>query len=168
MKAIVLDSGAFIQGYNPGGTSTESFTVPAVRSELKSEAAKTRFDNAALSGALKVIYPEEHYVERVEKAAMRMGESGALSITDKQILALGLLLASRGYRPLIVTDDYSVQNMARDLELPYRGLTTQGITKRIQWEIYCPGCRKKFDEPQPEDICPVCGTRLKRKPKRTY
>lgn len=164
MKAIVLDTSAFIQGYNPGGTNTETFTVPLVRGELK-ENSKTRFDNAATSGVLKVITPEEHYLEMVENATMQMGESEELSRTDKHVLALGLQIANEGYEPIIISEDYSVQNMAKDLDLDYQGLATPGIKKKIKWEIYCPGCRKTFSKPQPEDICPICGTKLKRKPK---
>jgi UPF0271 protein len=164
MKAIVLDTSAFIQGYNPGGTAIETFTVPLVRGELK-ESSKTRFDNAAASGVLKVLTPEEHYLEMVENATMQMGESEALSRTDKHVLALGLQLANEDYEPILVSEDYSVQNMAKELDLDYQGLATPGIKKKIEWEIYCPGCRKTFQKPQPEDICPICGTKLKRRPK---
>ena len=166
MKAIVLDTSAFIQGYNPGGTNIETFTVPTVRTELKNN-LKTRFDNSVTSGVLKLIPPEEHYIEMVENSTMQMGESEALSKTDKNILALGLQLANENYDPIIVSEDYAIQNMARELGIDYQGLATPGIKKKIEWEIYCPGCRRTFNKSQPENVCPICGTKLKRRPKKS-
>jgi UPF0271 protein len=165
MKATVLDTSAFIQGYNPGGTNIKNFTVPIVRTELRGN-SKTRFDNSVTSGVLKLVSPEDHYVDMVENSTTQMGESDALSKTDKNILALGLQLDNEGYDPIIVSEDYAVQNMARELGINYQGLATPGIKKKIKWEIYCPGCRRTFKKPQPEDICKICGTKLKRRPRK--
>lgn len=166
MKAIVLDTSAFIQGYTPGRTGIISFTVPLVRGELKDDNAKIRFDNAVFSGVLIVKSPQDHYLEIVEIATMKMGESEALSKTDKHVLALGMQLVNQNYKLTIVSDDYSVQNIAEELSINYIGLTTPGIKKRIEWEIYCPGCKKIFSKSQHENICPICGTKLKRRPKK--
>jgi UPF0271 protein len=165
MKSIVLDTSAFIQGYNPGVINIETYSVPTVRTELRGN-SKTRFDNLVTSGVIKLVSPEAHYVQMVENSTMQMGEYDALSITDKKILALGLQLANEGYDPIIVSEDYAVQNMARELDIDYQGLATPGIKKKIEWEIYCPGCRRTFKKPQLEDVCPICATKLKRRPRK--
>ncbi len=118
------------------------------------------------TGRLKVVEPEERHLDAVEDESLRMGESHALSATDKQVLALGLQLRDGELEPVIVSDDYSVQNMAETLGLRHRGLATPGIKKRYTWTLYCPGCRREYAEPQIDDVCPVCGTELKRKPVR--
>jgi UPF0271 protein len=112
------------------------------------------------------VEPKESYLDIVEDESLRMGESQALSATDKQVLALGLQLRDEMLEPVIVSDDYSVQNMADALGLRHRGLATPGIKRQFTWTLYCPGCRREYAKPQPDDVCPICGTELKRRPSR--
>ena len=93
-----------------------------------------------------------------------MGEVRALSDTDHSILGLTYQLSKEGIDVMLISDDYGVQNLADELGLKYTGLVTKGIKRRYQWIHYCPGCRKKSDEAQYDNICPICGTGLKRKP----
>ena len=164
MLSLVLDSSAFIQGLDPQNEA--AYTVPLVVEELRDEFTAARLRSMEATGRLKVVEPEQWLLDVVEGEALRMGESHALSATDKQVLALGLQLRNDGLEPVIVSDDYSVQNMADALGLGHRGLATPGIKRRFTWTLYCPGCRREYTEPQPEDVCPVCGTVLKRKPVR--
>ena len=164
MLSLVLDSSAFIQGLDPQNEA--AYTVPLVVEELRDEFTAARLRSMEATGRLKVVEPEQWLLDVVEGEALRMGESHALSATDKQVLALGLQLRNDGLEPVIVSDDYSVQNMADALGLGHRGLATPGIKRRFTWTLYCPGCRREYSEPQPDDVCPVCGTGLKRKPVR--
>ncbi|MGD2201261.1 MAG: hypothetical protein PVJ38_06505, partial [Candidatus Bathyarchaeota archaeon] len=93
-----------------------------------------------------------------------LGEERALSKADVQVLALGLQLKAAGATPIIVSDDYAVQNVADRLNIEFKGLTTTGIKRRYRWITYCPGCKKTFHEPEGGNSCPVCGTELKRRP----
>jgi rRNA maturation endonuclease Nob1 len=52
------------------------------------------------------------------------------------------------------------------MSLGFQSLSTRGIQRRFEWTIYCPGCRRVFEEPQRGGVCPICGTQLKRKPGR--
>ncbi|MBN2336106.1 hypothetical protein JXL21_11150 [Candidatus Bathyarchaeota archaeon] len=162
MGALVLDTSAFIQGFDPPGESL--YTVPLVEAELGDALTLIRLRSAVAAGRLIVAEPEESYTDRLEAETLGMGESLALSETDKQVLALGLQLSERGLEPTVVSDDYSVQNMAEALGLRHRGLATPGIKRQLRWVLYCPGCRREFGGPQPDGVCPVCGTELKRKP----
>lgn len=163
MAVLVLDTSAFIQGLDPVGG--EMYTVPLVEGELRDEIALTRLRSSVAAGKLAVVEPEGRYVDLLEERTLEMGESQALSATDKQVLSLGLQLKEGGLDPVIVSDDYSVQNVAEALGLRHRGLATPGIRRRFTWTLYCPGCRREYGEPQPDGMCPVCGTPLRRKPK---
>jgi len=164
LLSLVLDSSAFIQGLDPQDEA--AYTAPLVVEELRDGLTTSRLRSMEATGRLKVVEPEQRFLDVVEDESLRMGESHALSATDKQVLALGLQLRDDDLEPVIVSDDYSVQNMADALGLGHRGLATPGIKRRFKWTLYCPGCRREYPEPQPDDVCPVCGTELKRKPVR--
>lgn len=164
MKAIILDASAFIQGYESSKSDMIHYTVPAVKEELRDEVTLLRYESSVASGKLREVQPEPAYAKRLEGVAQEMGEAHKLSQADKQLLSLGLQLMAEGDEPIIVSDDYSVQNMADRLGIGYRGLATRGIKRRLRWSIYCPGCRRTYDLMPEGGVCLVCGTELKRKP----
>ena len=164
-RAILLDTTAFIIGYEASDVDVEHYTVPAVREELrKGGLPQLRLETAMRTGRLKVVSPESRYVSEAEAVAAALGEVDVLSHTDRELLALGLQLMAEGKNPVVVSDDYSIQNVADRLGLRYTSLTTHGIKRRFDWVIYCPGCRRAFSRIQPGGICPACGTALRRKP----
>jgi len=166
-RAILLDTSAFIMGYEVSDVGGEHYTVPAVLEELrKGTLHQLRIEAAMRAGRLKALSPEGRYVSEVEAAAAELGETGALSHADRMLLALGLQLMVEGKNPVVVSDDYSVQNVADRLGLRYTSLATPGIKRRFDWEIYCPGCRQRFSGLKPGGACPVCGTALRRRPVR--
>lgn len=164
-NTVLLDTSAFIMGYEVSDVDAEHYTVPAVQLELRKGGFPwLRLDTALRTNRLKMLRPENQYVEEVEKVALELGEMGVLSYADTELLALGLQLGDEGKNTIVVSDDYSVQNVADRLGLRYRGLATPGIKRRFEWAVYCPGCRRSFRRSQPGGLCPVCGTTLKRKP----
>ena len=164
-NVLLLDTSAFILGYMATDTNAEHYSVPAVRDELiEGSLNRLRFDNAVSTGHLKVLDPALKFLEELREVAREMGEEGVLSITDKQLLALGLSLLSQGKVSTVVSDDYSVQNMANRLGLGFKSLATPGIQRRFDWIVYCPGCRRRFEDLQKGKTCPICGTELKRRP----
>jgi len=166
LKAVLLDASALIQGYQVVDPELEHYTVPAVLGEVRDDFQRARIESAVQTGSLKVVPPNGSYTDSVEEAVKEMGEGGSLSDADIQFLSLGLQMKAEGKQPVIVSDDYSVQNMADRLGIPYRGLATPGIRRRLKWVVYCPGCGRRFRDARPGEPCPVCGTRLKRKPER--
>ncbi|UCH57080.1 MAG: hypothetical protein JSV18_07020 [Candidatus Bathyarchaeota archaeon] len=164
-RVLLLDTSAFIAGYGAGVVGEEHYTVPAVRDELREGGLpRIRFENAVQAGSLKLLSPDPQSLEELKWVARELGEEGSLSEVDLQLLALGLSLKYKGLDPIIVSDDYSIQNVADRLELGFRSLATAGIKERFHWVIYCPGCRRAFQTIQEGNICPVCGTTLKMKP----
>ena len=161
----VLDTSAFIAGYGGPGSGEALYTVPAVKGEVREGGLQRfRLENAERAGLLTVLEPEENYRKEVQRVLAEMGEIGVLSEADTQILSLGLQLKTEGNKTVIVSDDYAVQNIADRLGLGIKSLRTQGIKRRYKWITYCPGCRRTFEDPPADRVCPVCGTRLKRRP----
>lgn len=125
-----------------------------------------RFNTAIESGKLKVRRPNTRFLNRVKEASRTVGDVRFLSDVDMQVLALALELKSNGHAPLIVTDDYSIQNVANQIAVNFASLMTFGIRFRLHWLLYCPACHRKYPPDYKPRLCEVCGTRLKRKPLR--
>ena len=163
-NALIRDATAIIQGYEHPDSMIRIYTVPQVVNEIRDTIPKLRLEAWINAGKITVMEPDTQHVEDIESETRKMGESRNLSTPDKMVLALALQLKTDEGEPMIVSDDYSVQNMASKLGIKYISIAVKGIKRRIEWEIYCPGCRRRYDRPQSEGICPVCGTALKRRP----
>jgi len=164
LRALVLDTSAFIQGFNSSDSNTKLYTTAKVIDEIRDEMARIRAANWGQTGKLIIETPSENSIQYILSHSRRMGEARSLSETDHSVLALTYQLSNKGIEATLLSDDYSVQNLADELGLDYTGMNTIGIKRRFQWIHYCPGCRKQYPEPQPENICPICGTELRRKP----
>ena len=165
---MVLDTSAFLVGFDPFSVSEDQATVPKVKEEIrKNSMSWVRFKTAVENGKLKVKSPSEEYWNKVKASANRVGDSFFLSETDLQILALALELRAEGCTPQIVTDDYSIQNVATQMGIDFVSLATFGIRRLLEWVRYCPACHKKYPANYNSTECAVCGTALKRKPRKT-
>jgi UPF0271 protein len=125
-----------------------------------------RFKTAVENGKLKVKAPSEEHWNQVKASANSVGDTFFLSETDLQVLALALELKTEGYTPQIVTDDYSIQNVATQVGIEFVSLATFGISRLLEWVRYCPACHKEYPVDYNSMECAVCGTTLKRKPRR--
>ncbi len=164
MKVLVLDTSAFVMGFNPLSVELRAFTVPAVERELSlTSLAKVRFSASRDSHRLEVRMPSEASQSHVREESLKLGEQLVLSEADSQILALALDLRSDGLEPVVVSDDYAVQNVAEKLSIGYTSLATFGITYEFNWILYCPACFRRYSQTYPYPECQVCGTVLKRK-----
>jgi len=167
-QAIVLDTSAFVAGFDPFSLSEEQVTVPKVEEEIKRNSmVKMRFEAALESGKVKVKAPSQEFVSKVKEASSKIGDSFKLSETDTELLALALELKSSGYNSKIVSDDYSIQNVATKLEIEFLALATFGIKRLLEWIRYCPACYREYPANASFKKCQICGTELKRKPRRT-
>jgi UPF0271 protein len=166
-RVIVLDTSALLAGFDPFSISEEQYTIPMVKEEITGNSMLgVRFKTAIESGKLKVKAPDKTFLDAVKTSANIIGDTFFLSKTDLQILALALEFKAHGFSPLIATDDYSIQNVADQLNIEFVSLATFGIRFRLQWLRYCPACRRKYPADYKFSKCEVCGTELKRKPMR--
>ena len=167
-RVIVLDTSAFLAGFDPFSLGAEQVTVPKVEEEiLRNSMIKLRFETAIESGKLKVKAPTQEFLNKAKESASKVGDSFKLSEADMQLLALALELKAAGYRPQIVTDDYSIQNVATKIGIDFLVLATFGIKRLLQWIRYCPACHREYPADCKTKECQICGTELKRKPRRT-
>jgi UPF0271 protein len=125
--------------------------------------AGVRFKTAMDSGKLIMRPPKKTFIDKVKASATLIGDAFFLSDADIQVLALALELKADGYSPLIVTDDYSIQNVANQMDIEFTSLATFGIRFRLQWIRYCPACHKKYPADYKSRKCEVCDTELRRK-----
>ena len=164
----MLDTSAFLAGFDPFSLGEEQVTIPKVGEEIRTNSmAWVRFNTAVESGKIKIKSPSEEHMSKVKASARKIGDSYLLSETDSQLLALALEYKSEGYNPQIVTDDYSIQNVATQMGIEFLALATFGIRRLLEWIRYCPACHKQYPTNCSFNTCQVCGTELKRKPKRT-
>jgi UPF0271 protein len=167
-RALVLDTSAFLAGFDPFSLSEEQETVPKVEEEIRKKSMIwVRFETAIENGKLKIKKPSEEFLNEAKASASEVGDSYLLSETDVQLLALALELKALGYNPQIVTDDYSIQNVATKSGIEFLALATFGIKRLLEWKRYCPACHKEYPANYSFKDCQVCGTELKRKPRRT-
>lgn len=166
-KVIVLDTSAFIAGFDPFSVKEQEYTVPLVVKEISEKTMNyLRFKTAEECGKLKVETPKKEYVDQIRHCATEVGDSFFLSNTDIQLLALAAELKADGSCPLIATDDYSIQNVARKMDIESTPLGTLGIRKHLEWMRYCPACHRRYSANFRSKTCEICGTTLKRKPRR--
>jgi len=160
-----LDTSALIAGFDPFAIKEKAYSTPLVKEELKSGSTPNlRFQTAVENKKLEVKQPESKFIDVVIQQSKRTGDFKYLSQADIEVLALALQLKSSGENPTVVTDDYSMQNVANKLGIEFSPLTTFGIKYRFKWILYCPACRKKYPPDYKPKKCEVCGTELKRKP----
>jgi len=147
---LVLDASVF---FSEVPVDDPAWTTPSVVGELADLHAKCRFEALAATG-LAVREPRKDDLARVDAAAVRTGDAGVLSATDRDILALALELEA-----VLVTDDFAVQNVAHRLGIETRSIR-QRPARAIRWRYRCSGCGRYWREP---GDCPVCGAPIKRK-----
>jgi UPF0271 protein len=147
--------------------NAKQVTVPNVEEEMRSNSMTwVRFKAATENAKVVVKRPSDEALEKVEECAIEVGDSFFLSETDKKVLALALELKIAKYDPHIVTDDYSIQNVAKRLGIGFTSLATFGIRRVLEWMRYCPACHREYTANWTSTECTVCGTELKRKPRK--
>jgi UPF0271 protein len=166
VKVLVLDTSALIMGLDPLGLEFQSYTVPEVTQELRDQAGPSyRLAISTSSGKLKIQSPTLQSLKRVRDRAEALGDRIVLSKADASVLALALDLIGESGDPIVVSDDYAVQNVAEGIGITYQSLATLGIRQKFEWTYYCPACFRSYSGGEAE-VCEVCGTKLKRKPVR--
>lgn len=164
-KVYVLDASAFmIGGIEP--REGVLYTTESVVSEVRgSIIQKSRVEGLVASRMLNLCSPQKRYIELVVQRSTELGELRSLSETDIEILALALELKDQGLDVTIISDDYSIQNIAASFKIKWSGIKYLGISQLIQWKMVCEMC--KYETYDIKDIfCPKCGLKMKRKPWR--
>lgn len=157
-RVFILDTGAFLSGLSM--ENGEFCTIQEVIDELRDRGARLRAEVGIDEGKLAVAPSPDP--GKVREAAAETGDIASLSETDLKILSLGLRYREKGCDPVIVTDDYSIQNVAKKLGLDFAPITERGIKRGLVWRKLCRGCGRVY----PTDFtgsCTFCGSPVKRR-----
>lgn len=157
----VLDASAFINGFKL--ISNNNFTVPEITSEIKDFESKLILDMAIDEGKLIILDVETKYIDEVEEIISKSGDVLRLSEADKKLIALALMLSDRGENVKVISDDYTIQNSLKIMEIPYSSIITDGIKGVYNWKKVCEGCKKEYSEDYPFDDCEICGSKIFKK-----
>ncbi len=146
---MILDTSAF---FTMDWIPDEDFLCPpGVVDELK------RYDDPRLElwdDRLRISDFTKESLEAVKEEAKKTGDLGRLSDVDLSVLALALDMDGT-----ILTDDYSIQNVAKSMGLSYRSVGTAGIKKKFKWNYRCIGCGKWYKDHSEE--CLICGSEMR-------
>ncbi len=155
MDFRILDASAFYAGV-PFRSSSDCYTTSLVYDEIKH--IKKNHDAIGMlleTNRLKIREPSKESIKAAVKAAKSTGDFPQLSKQDISIIALCIEMNGE-----IISDDFAISNVAKNLSLKISPIMTQGIKDVGKWVHYCPGCRTNHTNVKE---CPMCGTPLKRK-----
>jgi len=156
-KVYVLDSSVFMNADSPRFSEGVScYTTPRVKQEVKDIKSKALF--VLINPVIK--QPCKKSVEHVQRVAMRTGDWRLLSPADLELLSLAFEL-SKDHSPVVVSDDYDVQNVCYELGIECESVSSIGIKKTYVRKAYCPYCKKYYSNEREE--CFICGARLRPK-----
>jgi UPF0271 protein len=148
MKWVLDTSALFALQEIPEG---DSYIPPGVLRELREHG-----DNrvAYLPEVISVTEPSRESLNKVDKAAIETGDDARISPVDRDVLALAMDMGAT-----LVTDDYSLQNLASHVGIAFAPVGKGGITRKLRWKYKCTGCGRIWSENHPD--CPVCGSHLR-------
>ncbi|CUR51174.1 putative PIN domain protein [Nitrosotalea devaniterrae] len=155
MASRVLDATSFYAGV-PFSSQEQSFTTPLVFEEIKHikkshGAVETLID----LGRLHIIEPEKKFIDIILEKANQTGDLPSLSKEDVSVLALCIQIDGE-----LVTDDYTVSNVGKHLDLKVIPIMTKGISKVLDSVYFCPACDKVLKK---MSNCSICGSKLRKK-----
>ena len=140
-------------------------TTPEILEEVHDPTIRVRISGWLDAHILQPMEPGPDPLKQAKQAAAATGDLRVLSANDLTLLGLALELAQAGAdaNVTLVCSDFAMQNTARRLNIKVDTIT-KGIKAPIQWQWYCPACKKVAASPDPAiKECDVCGTPLKRR-----
>lgn len=155
MASRVYDASAFYAGI-PFSSPHKGCTTPLVFDEIKHiKQSHGVLDTLLDAGRLQIIEPDSEKIYAVIERSKKTGDYQKLSKADVSAVALALQLKAE-----LITDDFAVSNLAKNLGLDVSPIMTKGIKVVGSWIYYCPACKKEFSV---LDTCPICANKLRRK-----
>ena len=103
------------------------------------------------------------YISSVNDVISMSGDILRLSSPDIKLISLACMLRDEGKNVKVISDDYTIQNTLKIMEIPYSGVMTEGIKGIYNWKKVCEGCKKEYDDDYPFDDCEICGSRIFKK-----
>ncbi len=158
---FVLDASAFINGFEL--EDDNYFTVPEITAEIKDFESRLKFDSAIEENRLVIMDVSKDSIDSVDEVISKSGDSLRLSVPDKKLISLAYMFFKEGKNVKVISDDYTIQNTLKIMNIPYSGIITEGIKGVYNWKKVCEGCKREYDEDYPFDDCEICGSRIFKK-----
>ncbi|KYK24217.1 nucleic acid-binding protein [Thermoplasmatales archaeon SG8-52-4] len=160
VKTYILDTSAILSGKPINLDNCQMITTSNITNELKPGGRDYQSFKFLLEKGLLLKNPSKVSINKIFEISRKTGDKERLSSIDIEILALALDINNESKKePIILTDDYSIQNVANTLKLRFETISQSGITKKFKWTYRCRGCGKKFKDNI--KICPICGAETK-------
>jgi rRNA maturation endonuclease Nob1 len=164
---LVLDTCAILSGFSSHLADVRQFTTPDVINELPEALVDSATQLPLLDErSIDVVAPGEEYFRKVDEIVRTAGDV-KVSVADKSLLALSLQLRDADCRPILVSDDYGLQNLAKMSAIRYLPYVEKGIRRQYSWKLTCPACFRQYPSSYQSTVCPICGTKLKRRVRRS-
>ena len=160
---LVLDTSLLLGGKDPPRAARWA-TTPEAAAEVSPGGRDARRFEDWLSIGLELREPDASSRSRVEAAAKAAGSLARLSPADRSLLALALELGAAPGGATLVTDDYTMLDVASRLGLRTQTVNQDGIRASLDFRPRCTGCGRWFEAAQKADTCPVCGSPVKPRP----
>jgi UPF0271 protein len=159
-QIFIIDTSAILSGIPINLNDKEVVTVSSVSSEITPGGRDYQLFQYLKQKGLEIVSASEQSIKKIHRATEKTGDKDRLSSTDIEILALALDINKDAKKnAVILTDDYSIQNIAHTLQITFQKFSQRGITKKFKWRNRCPGCNRLFKASI--KICPICGTKTK-------
>ena len=160
-RVNVLDASAIIGGFS--SKEVQNFITASVILEIKDLKSKLLLESTIKDGYITIMEPDTLDIKNVDDIIRKSGDILRLSDVDKNLIALAFKLKRENKDPIVVTDDYSMQNVLKIVQIPYRSVLTEGIQEVYGWMNICKGCKKIYPPEYDADECEICGTRIIKK-----
>ena len=102
-------------------------------------------------------------IKAVKEIISKSGDILRLSEPDIKLISLAYMLSRQGENVKVISDDYTIQNTLKIMDIPYSGVITEGIKGVYNWKKVCEGCKKEYGEDYPFDDCEICGSKIYKK-----
>ena len=150
---FALDATAFYQGFHLRSSSTCITTVLVFEEISHIQEKFSVLESLISSNRIMILEPNELTVKMIKSVITQIGET-RLSDADISIVAL-----AKEFNVTLVTDDFSICNLAKNLSIKLLSLGTKGIKDTRKWIKFCKSCGKGY--PPTQMVCSSCGNKLR-------
>lgn len=154
----ILDASAFINGFEP--LNDLNFTTPDILSEIKDFNSKMALEMALEHKKLTITEATIESINELKEVIKESGDDNRLSSQDINILSLALNMKKDNKNIILISDDYSIQNVAKILGIKFKSVLTEGVKTVYNWKKTCQGCKKEYPSDYKFPDCEICGSKI--------